>query len=142
MGELGILNVGAGDNKLVFDPSDPAGMIRAARIVKDMIRRGYALLIEIDKDTEGRPIYQRARDFDESKYEYIIADFDPVEAADHDEAKHDEQDRKTESARGAEAEETSASQPARKNGGRRKASSRSVPAAGARGIAVGRTAGG
>lgn len=90
IGEVGILNVGAGDTKLVFDPDNPADMIRAARIVKDMLRRGYALLVDSGRrDDQGRPIYQRAKDFDESKCEYIIADFDPLIAAEED-AKHDD----------------------------------------------------
>lgn len=37
-GEVGVLNVGAGDTKLSFDPSNQADRIRAARIVKDMSR--------------------------------------------------------------------------------------------------------
>lgn len=78
-GTLGILNVGAGDTKLSFDKSNPAERIRAARIVKDMLRRGYALLIEID-DGKGGKTHQRALDFDENACEYIIADFDPVTA--------------------------------------------------------------
>lgn len=85
MGEVGILNVGAGDTKLVFDPKNPGDCIRAARIVKDMLRRGFALLVDSgETDAEGRPIYRRALDFDESKHEYIIADFDPMIAAKED----------------------------------------------------------
>lgn len=76
---IGILNVGAGDTKLSFDPTNPAECIRAARIVKDMLRRGYALLIDSGrKDDQGRPIHVRALDFDEKTHEYIIADFDPT----------------------------------------------------------------
>ena len=71
-GEVGILNVGAGDTKLVFDNKNPAETQRAARIVKDMIRRGFALFIEIGRNDKG-PIYQRAHDFDEATTEYIVA---------------------------------------------------------------------
>lgn len=83
IGTVGILNVGDGDTKLSFDPKNPAERIRAARIVKDMIRRGYCLLIEIEKD--GKKETTRALDFDESVCEYIIADFDPLIAQEHDE---------------------------------------------------------
>lgn len=83
-GTVGILNVGAGDTKLSFDPSNPAERIRAARIVKDMIRRGYSLLVEVGKEADGRPKYTRALDFKEDTCEYIIADFDPVTAAEED----------------------------------------------------------
>lgn len=89
-GKVGILNVGAGDTKLVFDPENPADMIRAARIVKDMIRRGYALLVDTGvRNDKGQPIYRRAKDFDESKCEYIIADFDPLIAAEEDQKDDD-----------------------------------------------------
>lgn len=73
MGSIGILNVGAGDTKLTFDKTNPAEVIRSGRIVRDMLRRGYALLVEVD-DGKGGRVYARARDFDENTAEYIIAD--------------------------------------------------------------------
>jgi hypothetical protein len=80
-GGVGILNVGAGDTKLVFDPNNPQDSIRAARIVRDMLRRGYALLVDSgDVGPDGKPIYTRAKAFDEAKCEYIIADYDPESA--------------------------------------------------------------
>lgn len=86
-GTVGILNVGAGDTKLSFDPSNQQEAIRAARIVKDMLRRGYALLVDSGKaDAQARPIYVRAKDFDETKHEYIIADFDSTEEPADEEA--------------------------------------------------------
>ena len=72
-GTIGILNVGAGDTKLTFDPKNPSEVARTSRIVKDMLRRGYALLIEIGKDEKGEPKYARAKDFDEKHCEYIHA---------------------------------------------------------------------
>lgn len=85
-GTVGILNVGAGDTKLSFDPANPAERIRAARIVRDMLRRGYALLVEVERDGVKR--FERALDFDEAVCEYVIADFDPIvaRAADQDES--------------------------------------------------------
>lgn len=71
-GMVAILSVGAGDTKLSFDPTKPAEVRKAAKIVKDMIRRGFVLLIEVGKNDKG-PIYQRAHDFDEKTAEYIIA---------------------------------------------------------------------
>jgi hypothetical protein len=64
LGELGILNVGAGDTKLTFDPSKPAEVKRAGKVVKDMLKRGFAILIEVGKDEKG-PLYRRATGFDE-----------------------------------------------------------------------------
>lgn len=152
MGDIAILNVGAGDNKLVFDPSDAAGMIRAARIVKDMLRRGYALLVETGKGDDGKPVYQRATDFDEKTCEYIIADFDPVaaEKADEEEARRDEQSGQTtgeESAgatAGATGEPERLSPAPRAMGARRgpKPGSRRLAAVGTNSVAVARTAGG
>ena len=136
-GEIGILNVGAGDTKLTFDKSNPAECIRAARIVKDMLRRGYALLIEVER--EGVKAFERVRDFREDTFEYIIADFDPVtaEIADRDEAASGQ----------VEQTETSADTTAGANDTQQKTRSRcgairAVPASGTRGIAVARTAGG
>lgn len=70
MGALEILNVSEGDMKISFETSDCAEAIRAKRIIKDMLRRGYALLVD----------GQRIKDFDETKGEYIIADFDAIES--------------------------------------------------------------
>lgn len=112
MSELGILNVGAGDTKLVFDPSKPEESKKAAAIVRDMIRRGYAILIEV-KDEYGPPGYQRVHDFDPNTYEYIIGDIKPE--------KIDGRSKEARAARGA---------------------TRRIPAARARGVSVGRTAGG
>lgn len=84
-GTVAVLNVGAGDTKLSFDKNNPAERIRAARVIADMLKRGYALLIE---HPAGSGTYTRALDFDEDVCQYIIADFDPVtaEAADAAEA--------------------------------------------------------
>lgn len=71
-GTVAILNVGAGDTKISFDPSKPQEVARAAKIIKDMLRRGFVLLIEVGRDEKG-PLYRRAHDFDESTAEYIIA---------------------------------------------------------------------
>lgn len=74
-GQVSILNVGSGDTKLSFDNKNPAETIRASRIVRDMLRRGYALLVETVQP-DGTKVYQRALDFDETANEYIVADFD------------------------------------------------------------------
>lgn len=139
MGEIGILNVGAGDTKLTFDPKNPAEMIRSGRIVTDMLRRGYALLVEVER--KGVKAFERVKEFREDKCEYIIADFDPVaaEAADRAEAEeHGEAGRET---AGETAEDTPAIQP-RQRGRPGKTTSRAIPASGARAVAVARSAGG
>lgn len=141
MGSIGILSVGAGDTKLVFDKNNPAECIRAARIVKDMLRRGYALMIEIGKGKNKK--YTRVLDFKEGTYEYIIADFDPEIAAKAD--KEEANVKTTDETVG----ETPSDPPGNDTPGQdghagkgRRIKTRAVPATGARGVAVGRTSGG
>jgi hypothetical protein len=135
MGMIGILNVGAGDTKLIFDKSKPAECIRSGRIVTDMLRRGYALLIEVT-DANGVKAYTRVREFREDVCEYIIADFDPTQAAESDEDAH------AQGEQSEEAEASAESKPAGKSKAKRALKTRAVPAAGTTGIAVSRSAGG
>jgi hypothetical protein len=71
-GQLGILNVGTGDTKLTFDAKNPVERARAAGIVKDMLKRGFAIMVEVGMK-DGKPLYQRAESFDPNTCEYIIA---------------------------------------------------------------------
>jgi hypothetical protein len=136
-GSVAILNVGAGDIKLSFDKSNPAERIRAARIVKDMLRRGFALLVEVEP---GK--YQRAVAFDEDACEYIIADFDPTVAAPAEpfEEHSDAQDQDGEEGTAAAAPSTDTPQKRRrrpKGSGRRR-----LPAESTKTVAVAKSAGG
>lgn len=70
-GYVGILNVGAGDTKLTFDPERPDDRERAAQVVTDMLRRGYAIFVEVGTQ-DGKLLYQRAETFDPETCEYII----------------------------------------------------------------------
>lgn len=70
-GSLSCLNVAGGDVKITFDTGNIGETIRAKRIITDMLRRGYALLVEVDG------AYQRAIESDEKRGEYVIADYDP-----------------------------------------------------------------
>lgn len=128
-GEVGILNVGAGDTKLTFDPSKPDEVARSAQIVKDMIRRGFVLLIEVGQDEKGEAIYKRAHDFDESTAEYIVAGVNELSTT---EKAHDDEEQAGSPPRSRKA--------APRRGGRRK--SERVPASSTRAVAVARTAGG
>lgn len=69
---LSILNVSTGDTKLSFDKDKPAERERAARIVTDMLKRGYAILVQVG-ERDGRPLYQSATGFDPLTCEYLIA---------------------------------------------------------------------
>ena len=131
---IGILNVGAGDTKITFDPKNPQDCIRAARIVKDMLKRGYALLVEV----EGGK-YQRVQAFDENTSEYIIADRDP-EAATAADTKEREDGKAGKSEKAA-----AGNAPSDRKGpgnGRRGRGGRRLSATGRKGVAVARTAGG
>lgn len=134
-GTVGILNVGAGDVELRFDSSNISERIRAGRIVKDMLRRGYALLVEVERDGEKR--FERAIDFDESKSCYIIADFDPVVANQADTAEKEITDGESVAIEGETHPESAG--PGRRRGGRPK---REIDAVATRAVAVGRSAGG
>ena len=132
-GTLSILNVGAGDTKLSFDKSNPAECIRAGRIVTDMLRRGYALLVEVERD--GAKAYERVQAFDPETSEYIIADFDPLVAtpAPTTESSNDGSE--------TQAPEESAA-PAAEPTKRKRGRPRRIPAEGASAVAVARSAGG
>ena len=71
-GAVAILNVGAGDTKLTLDKNNPVERERAARIVTDMLKSGYALLVQVG-EKEGEPLYQRATGFDPETCEYLLA---------------------------------------------------------------------
>ncbi len=133
-GEVGVLNVGAGDTKLSFDPSNPAERIRAARIVRDMLRRGYALLVEVE--TDGRKAFTRAIDFDENVCEYVIADFDPVAAAEADAEEETHAQEQGQAGAPAAPRAGKASPPGRK------VTKRTVKAESVRSVAVAPSAGG
>lgn len=70
IGEMGILNIGAGDTKLIFDVKDPDSMAKGARIVEDMIRRGYTIMVEVER--AGKKVMRRVKKFKKDTYEYVI----------------------------------------------------------------------
>jgi hypothetical protein len=131
-GEVALLNVGEGDTKLSFDPNNPAECIRAARIVKDMLKRGYALLIQLPDGT-----YTRCHAFREDVFAYVIADFDPITAAEHD-AQEEQDGQQAEAGPAAAPGEVAQDKPRRG----RKPKTVSVAASSTRAVAVAPTAGG
>lgn len=148
MAEIGILNVGAGDTKLTFDNRNPAETIRAGRIVKDMLRRGYALLVEVEQ-SDGTKAFQRVKEFRENSCEYVIADFDPMSVgfeAPTPQGEHVNIGGQRDEEAGAPAtdspSEGSPEAPAARPRGRPRTRDRVIPAATARGVAVARSAGG
>lgn len=67
-GELSVLNCRAGDLKFSFDSANPIEVERARRVVADMLKRGYALFVDV-----GGTL-RKVTAFDESTNSYIIAD--------------------------------------------------------------------
>jgi hypothetical protein len=143
-GTVNILNVGEGDIKLSFDKANPAEVIRASRIVTDMLKRGYALLVAVPP-TPGnefaKPVYTRVHGFDQNTNEYIIADFDPSVAQ---ETNTDEETNQEDEALSSSSQEaTEGATPARKSRRRPpKVTTTRIAASTTSAIAVPRTAGG
>jgi hypothetical protein len=84
VGQLEVLSVGQGHIRIKFDKDDAVEFQRARRIIADMLKRGYVLLVEHD----GK--LQRVRRFDETTDEYIVAD-GPLNATDEEESPPAEQ---------------------------------------------------
>lgn len=137
IGGLDVLNCNLGDLKLSFDPANPVQMDRAKRAVRDMLRRGYVIFVEVD----GK--LHRVKQFDESKCEYIITDAPGVESDDDDnESTLQEQgEAATESSQEELPEREASSKSAGKKGGKGKSTKR-VPAAGAKATSIAPRAGG
>ena len=115
-GTIGVLNVGAGDTKLTFDPNKPEERAHAAKVVTDMLRRGYALLVRVG-ELEGEPIYQRAYAFDADKFEYMIREV-PIDDPETLDKTHPAYvNRRRKSTRRIKAEKTHAIAVARSAGG-------------------------
>lgn len=131
IGTVGILNVGAGDTKLSFDNSKPAEVKRAARVVKDMLERGFAILVEVGRDDKG-PLYRRATGFDPDTCEYLIVGA-PDEA---DEETHEETSAQKDGTPGKKGRK------ARAKATPGKRTTKRVPASKTKAVAVARTAGG
>ena len=67
-GSLSVLNVGAGDLEIKFNPHQPEELQRALKMLKDMQARGYAILV---REEDGS--YVRATSIDAARGPYIIS---------------------------------------------------------------------
>ena len=67
-GELGVLNVGAGDVVVTFNKHDRGEAAKAIRMLRDMQRAGYAILVQLE---DGE--YARAVDIDATRGRYILS---------------------------------------------------------------------
>lgn len=83
---LAILNVAAGDTKITFDKNNPEERERACKVVQDMLKRGYAILVHAG-EKDGKPLFLRATEFDPETAEYIVAGVPETEFVPEPEAK-------------------------------------------------------
>lgn len=120
-GQIGILNVGLGDTKLSFDKDKPAERERAAKVVTDMLQRGYAILVQVGEQN-GKPLYMRAESFDPQTCEYLIVGLPEAETTEPE-----------------NQEETSTAAPTKRG---RKSKMGRLPAERTRATAIARSAGG
>lgn len=67
LGELSVLNVGAGDIVVTFNRNDAGETAKALRMLRDMQRQGYAILVQLE---DGE--YTRVVDVDATRGRYII----------------------------------------------------------------------
>lgn len=133
-GTASILNVGDGDTTLSFDPRNPEECERAAKIVTEMLRLGFAIMVE---EPPGSKTYRRVTAFDESKFQYIIGEVsgEPNELtqdARPDAAGHAADEPPTEASAGTAAPKAARGRPKGKR----------LNASTTRTVAIGRTAGG
>jgi hypothetical protein len=81
IGKLSILNVGEGDLTIKFDDKNEIEKARAAKIIGDLIKQGYAIMVQTGTDDRG-PLYRRAQAFDPATNEYVVfGDVNPVPIA-------------------------------------------------------------
>ena len=71
-GELTIPNVGLGDIRITFNDQSPDEVDKAIKMLTDMQKRGYAILVQLEDGT-----YARAESIDASRKVYIIGDYSP-----------------------------------------------------------------
>jgi hypothetical protein len=71
-GSLSVLNVGAGDLTLTFNQHDRAERARALKMLTDMQRRGYAILVRLEDGS-----YVRAKTIDAAAGCYVIQEPEP-----------------------------------------------------------------
>lgn len=149
MGDVSVLSVGEGDLTLKFDPKNPADLEHAKKVVVAMLKRGYAIFVQVGK-RKGEPLYQRAKAFDPKTCEYLITGVpDDVEdqigtTAGAHARQGDEAPEQGSDGGSPVGEAESVETPPKRKRGRPKGSGRTtrVPAASTRAVSVARSAGG
>lgn len=120
---LAIPSVGEGHIEVKFDNKDVAETLRAERIVEDMLKRGYIIIVET---APGE--WERATSFDPKTNCYVLADGPSDQERDYD--------ANSPTSTGLKSETTT------KSKAKAKGRSRRVPAKSANAVGVSKTAGG
>lgn len=76
---LRVLSVGHGDLTLKFDSSNPDEKKRAESVINDLIRKGYAIMVETGRNEKG-PLFQRVSSFDPETSEYLVFGDPPIDS--------------------------------------------------------------
>lgn len=74
VGSLSILNVGAGDLRFRFDQNEPAEVEAAKRVIEDLLKRGYTILVRVGDEL------QKVSSFDPECECYLVSEV-PAESA-------------------------------------------------------------
>ena len=69
-GELDVLNCTEGHIHITFDKDDPAELAKAQKIIEDMFKRGYAVLVETPKGL------RKVKKFNPKTNSYVIQEPD------------------------------------------------------------------
>lgn len=69
-GTMNVLSVGRGDMKINFNSDNPEEVEQAKSMVRDMLRSGYMIFVEVEED--GKKVTKKVHDFDEKHCEYVI----------------------------------------------------------------------
>ena len=67
-GSLSVLNVGAGDLTITFDPGNAEETVKGLRMLMDMQRRGYLIAVKLPDGS-----YVRAEEIDPTAGAYVIS---------------------------------------------------------------------
>lgn len=80
-GSISVLNVGEGDVVVTFNGLDDTEAEKALRMLEDMQKRGYAILVKQPDDT-----YRRAESIDRETQSYVVVVPDELPKVGEDEA--------------------------------------------------------
>lgn len=136
LGSLSILNTGAGDIKMTFDHHNPDEATKAIAMLQDIQKRGYAILVQQEDGS-----YARAHRIDAETGCYVVVVPTPISAPVPAPAEEPGEDTQGEVSATPEPQDEDTLAPNRK-ARRSRGTVKNIPVAGAKAVAVARSAGG